>query len=119
MALAATVLIVLVAVLHLWFMVLESFLWTTAFGRRVFKLSEEQAALTAPLAQNQGLYNAFLSAGLLWSLTSACGDPLGVQTFFLACVVVAGVVGALTASAGILFIQALPGLAALIVVRLA
>ena len=65
------------------------------------------------------LFTLFLSAGLVWSLTSACGDPLGVQTFFLACVVVAGLVGALTASAGILFIQALPGLAALIVVRLA
>lgn len=113
MATLALVLVILVAIAHLWFMVLESFLWQTPFGLKVFKTTPEQAAASAVLAQNQGLYNAFLAAGLLWSLTHWCGDPRGVQLFFCGCVLVAGVVGAITASRGILFVQALPGAAAL------
>ena len=103
-----------VALLHVYFFVLESVLWRTAYGRRVFKMSQEKADLTASLAANQGLYNLFLAAGLVWSILErdkSGGFPL--QVFFLSCVVVAGVVGALTASRVILFAQALPGALAL------
>lgn len=115
----ALALVVLIAVLHLWFMVLESFLWQTPLGMKVFRTTPEQAAATAVLAKNQGLYNGFLAAGLVWSLTPWCGDPRGAQLFFSGCVLVAGVVGAITASRGILFVQALPGAAALAAVWLA
>lgn len=119
MSLVALVLVVLVAVLHVLFMVLEAVVWKTPLGQKIFKTTPEQAEATAVLALNQGLYNGFLAAGLVWSLTPWCVDPRGVQTFFCACVLVAGLVGAVTASRGILFLQALPGLAALIAVRLA
>ena len=108
----ATIAVVLVAVLHLYFLVLEMFLWDRPLGRRSFNLSVEKAAATKALAMNQGLYNGFLAAGLLWGL--AAGFP--VQVFFLACVIVAGVFGALTASRKILFVQALPGVVALALV---
>jgi putative membrane protein len=109
----ATALVVFVALSHVWFLVLESFLWTTAFGQKLFKMTPEQATFSAPLARNQGLYNGFLAAGLLVSFTPLCKDPFGTQVFFLACVIVAGVVGALTAMRSILFLQAVPGAAAL------
>lgn len=118
MTLLAQALVVVVAALHVLFMVLESVVWKTPLGQRIFKTTPEQAEATAVLALNQGLYNGFLAAGLVWSLTPWCGDPRGVQTFFTACVLVAGLVGAATAARGILFLQALPGLAALIAVRL-
>ena len=107
MSLIAFLLTVLVAVLHLYFLVLEMFLWDKPAGRKAFGLSPERAALTKVLAANQGLYNGFLAAGLLWSLT--LGDAgKAVNLFFLGCVLVAGVYGAMTASRKILFIQGLP-----------
>jgi putative membrane protein len=88
------------------------FLWDTAFGRRVFGSTPEFAAASKVLAANQGLYNGFLAAGLVWGL--ALGDAgVQVKVFFLACVVIAGVFGAATASRAILFVQAIPGILAL------
>lgn len=116
---AATVLVVLVALEHVWFGVFEAFLWTTPLGRRVFQLTEEQARLSAPLAKNQGLYNVFLAAGLLWSLAPGAPEPRALQTFFLGCVIVAGIVGALTAKWTIFPLQAVPAIVALALVRAA
>lgn len=110
---AASVLVGLIALAHVWFLVLEAFLWTTPFGLKTFRMTPEQAAQTAVLAKNQGLYNGFLAAGLVWGLLPGTADPVGVQTFFLGCVAVAGVVGGLTAARGIFFVQALPALIAL------
>lgn len=117
MEIAARVAVGVVAALHLGFLVLEMFLWTRPFGRRVFHLREEQARQSAPLAKNQGLYNGFLAAGLIWGLVAADGFP--IQLFFLGCVVVAGVFGAATANRAILWVQALPGAVALALVLLA
>jgi len=111
---AADIAVILVAALHLWFLVLEMFLWDKPFGRRTFGMTPERAAATRSLAMNQGLYNGFLAAGLLWGVLA--GDD--VKIFFLACVIVAGVFGALTASRNILWVQALPGLVALALVVL-
>jgi len=109
---AASVMIGVVALLHLYFLVLEMFLWDKPFGRRVFKSTPEFAAASKALAANQGLYNGFLAAGLAWGL--AMGEAgLQVKVFFLACVIVAGVFGAATASRVILFVQAVPGILAL------
>ena len=112
MTTAANIAIGLVALLHAYFLVLEMFLWDKPFGRRVFKTTPEYAAASKTLAANQGLYNGFLAAGLLWGL--ALG-PAGVdvKVFFLACVIIAGVFGAVTVSRSILFVQALPGIIAL------
>ncbi|MFI5335209.1 MAG: DUF1304 domain-containing protein [Opitutales bacterium] len=110
MSTAASILTGVVAGLHVYFLVLEMFLWTTPYGRRVFGMTEAQAQATKVLAANQGLYNGFLAAGLVWGLRT--GD-FRVQGFFLGCVVVAGVYGAATASRRILFIQALPAAVAL------
>ncbi len=110
---------VLIALLHLWFLTLEMFLWQTPLGLKTFRLTPEVAASSAGLAANQGLYNGFLAAGLLWSLV--IGEPrwaLKVRAFFLICVLVAGVYGGVTAIRTILFIQALPALLALIVLVL-
>ncbi|MBL9214624.1 MAG: DUF1304 domain-containing protein [Opitutaceae bacterium] len=98
----------LVALLHVYFLILEMFLWTTPYGRKVFRLTPEHAQATRALAANQGLYNGFLAAGLVWGL-AAGSDGRMIQLFFLSCVVVAGVFGALTASRKILWVQALPG----------
>src|SRR5687768_9600739 len=103
----AVALIVLVALLHLYFMVLEMFLWTRPLGLKVFRQSLEKAEQSKVLAANQGLYNGFLVAGLIWSLVCTRQD---VALFFLACVVVAGVYGAATVNRRIFFIQALPAL---------
>lgn len=116
MLLLATVLVLFVALLHLLFLVLEMFLWTKPFGRKTFGLSRELAESTKSLAANQGLYNGFLAAGLIWGV--AIHDAR-VQLFFLICVVIAGIFGAITAKRSILYIQALPGLAALIAVWMA
>lgn len=107
MTLAANALTALVALLHLWFLVLEMFLWTTPTGRRSFGLTPEFAQQTRALAANQGLYNGFLAAGLAWGLWLGAAG-FAIKLFFLGCVIVAGVFGALTASRKILFIQALP-----------
>jgi putative membrane protein len=112
MTTAANIAIGFVALLHAYFLVLEMFLWDTPFGRRVFKSTPEFAAASKTLAANQGLYNGFLAAGLVWGL--AMGDAgVHVKAFFLACVVIAGVFGAATASRNILFVQAIPGIVAL------
>lgn len=112
---AAIVATALVALLHLYILYLEMFLWTTPRGRKAFGLTPEFAAATRVLAANQGLYNGFLAAGLLWGLwLGPAGDP--VKIFFLGCVIVAGLFGAATASRRILFIQALPGAIALALV---
>lgn len=113
----ANALVGLVALLHLYFLVLEMFFWNKPLGRRVFGLSDEFARASAALAANQGLYNGFLAAGLLWGLVLG---PAGfsVKLFFLGCVIVAGVFGALTVSRKILWVQALPGAVALTLVLL-
>ena len=109
MSLLAHILVGFVAFEHVYFMILEAFLWQKPIGLKTFRMSPEKAATTAPLAQNQGLYNGFLAAGLLWGLAAGAH----VQIFFLACVIVAGVFGALTASRKILWVQAVPGVIAL------
>lgn len=105
----------LVAALHAYFLVLEMFLWTTPVGQKTFKRTAEQQLETKALAQNQGLYNGFLAAGLVWSYWAG----YDVRVFFLVCVVVAGVYGAITAARSILFVQAIPGAAALVATILA
>ena|SRR5690606_25107545 len=118
MPLAAALAVAAVALLHVGFLVLEMFFWTKPLGRRVFGLPAEVVAASAPLAANQGLYNGFLAAGLIWGLL--LGDAgFGVRVFFLACVITAGVFGALTAKRTILWVQALPGAVALALVWLA
>ena len=118
MDLLANILVGVVALLHAGFLVLEMFLWKTPTGRRVFGLPPDVTAASAPLAANQGLYNGFLAAGLVWGLLlGAAGDS--VKVFFLVCVIVAGVFGAATARRTILFVQALPGALALTALWLA
>jgi len=116
MNLIANILVVLVAVLHIGFLALEMFFWDHPFGRKRFRMTPEYSKASASLAANQGLYNGFLAAGLIWGLVTA-NTP--VQIFFLICVLVAGIYGGLTTRRTILYIQALPGLLALIAVYLA
>jgi putative membrane protein len=104
---AAHVVIVVVALLHLYFLVLEMFLWTKPLGLRTFRQTREQAEASKVLAANQGLYNGFLAAGLLWGLWLGAAG-FGVKAFFLGCVLVAGLYGAATVGRKILFVQALP-----------
>jgi putative membrane protein len=116
----ANALVALVAALHLYFLVLEMFLWTKPAGMKAFRLSPEKAADSAVLAANQGLYNGFLAAGLIWGLVH--GSPafaFQIKVFFLLCVIVAGVYGAISVSRKILFVQALPAAIALILLTLA
>ncbi|GAB3786308.1 DUF1304 domain-containing protein [Dyella agri] len=109
------IVVLLVALLHGYFLMLEMFLWDKPAGRKAFGMSKEQAAATKVLAANQGLYNGFIAVGLLWGLIrGAAGYEFKV--FFLLCVVVAGVYGAVTASRKILYVQALPGLLGLLLV---
>ena len=108
MTLLSTGLVILVALLHLYFLVLEMFLWTKPYGRRVFALTPEKAELTKSLAANQGLYNGFLAAGLGWGLWAG-PDGYPIKVFFLSCVIIAGLFGAATASRKILWVQAVPG----------
>jgi putative membrane protein len=116
MRLAADIATALVALLHLYFLVLEMFLWTRPFGMKTFGLTPEFAAASRALAANQGLYNGFLAAGLLWG---AFLGSSAIATFFLGCVIVAGVFGAITVSRRILWVQALPGAVALALVLVA
>ena len=113
MSTIAVVLVALVALLHGYFLVLEMFLWTKPAGRRAFGTTQEQAEQSKVLAMNQGLYNGFLAAGLLWGLLLGAAGR-GVVLFFLSCVIIAGVFGAVTASRKILYVQALPGVLALV-----
>jgi putative membrane protein len=112
MTTAANIVIGLVALLHAWFMVLEMFLWDKPYGRRTFRTTPEFAAASRSLAANQGLYNGFLAAGLLWGLYLGAAG-LEVKLFFLACVIIAGVFGAVTVNRYILFVQAVPGIVAM------
>ena len=112
MSTAANIAIALVALLHAYFLVLEMFLWDKPFGRRTFRLTPEFAAASKGLAANQGLYNGFLVAGLVWGLALGAAG-IDVKVFFLACVVVAGLFGGATVNRNILFVQAVPGIIAL------
>lgn len=110
-------LIGLIAVLHVYILVLEMFLWDKPYGLKAFGNSLEKAQLTKVLAQNQGLYNGFLAAGLFWSLLAPATYAVALANFFLVCVLVAGIYGGLTASKKIIYIQAVPALIALIAVH--
>ncbi|MBZ0134164.1 MAG: DUF1304 domain-containing protein [Rhodocyclaceae bacterium] len=115
MTTVANIAVALVALLHLNFLMLEMFYWDKPLGMRIFGMKPEFAKASKNLAANQGLYNGFLVAGLAWGLLQgAAGGP--VKVFFLGCVIVAGVFGALTVSRTILWVQALPGAIALALV---
>ena len=115
MTVLANLVIAIVAILHLGFLVLEIFLWNHPIGRKTFKMSKEVAQSSATLAANQGLYNGFLAAGLVWGLLS---NEFSVKLFFLICVLIAGIFGGFTAKRSILYIQALPALFGLILLYL-
>ena len=106
----ANIMIAIVAILHLGFLALEMFFWDHPFGRKRFKMTPEYSRASASLAANQGLYNGFIAAGLIWGLWTG---QFAVKMFFLICVVIAGIYGGLTTRRTILYIQALPGLLAL------
>jgi putative membrane protein len=112
LALSANILIAAIALLHIYILVLEMFLWEKPAGLRAFRNSPEKAAATRVLAANQGLYNGFLAAGLAWGLW--LGDAgLHLKIFFLLCIAIAGIYGALTAARKIIFIQTVPAVIAL------
>jgi putative membrane protein len=115
MLLVANLLVGIVAILHLGFLVLEMFYWDRPLGRRIFRTTPEFSKASAVLAANQGLYNGFLAAGLIWGLVTG---QVSVILFFLLCVIVAGIYGGFTAGRTILYIQALPAVLALIAVYL-
>lgn len=117
MSTPALVAVAVVALLHVYFLLLEMVLWETPAGRRAFGLSREQAATTKVMAANQGLYNGFLAAGLAWGLWNGAGGQ-EIVVFFLGCVLVAGLFGAATFSRKILVVQALPAAVALALVLL-
>lgn len=109
MSYLASTLVALVALEHIYILVLEMFLWTTPAGRRAFGMRPEQAEATKVMAANQGLYNGFLAAGLIWGLLHPdLSVGFQIQLFFLGCVLVAGLYGGMTAARKILYIQALP-----------
>ena len=119
MATLAVLLVAIVAAIHVYILVLEMFLWRTPRGLKAFRMDQAFADRSATLAANQGLYNGFLAAGLIWGLLAA--DPVGFQVklFFLLCVIVAGLYGGATVSRRILLVQALPAVLALVAVGLA
>ena len=110
MSTLAAVLVLLVALLHLYFLVLEMFLWTKPLGLKTFRQSLEKAEQSRVLAANQGLYNGFLAAGLIYGLATGSRE---FELFFLACVIVAGAYGAATVNKRIFFVQAVPALLAI------
>lgn len=107
MSIVASIVVGLVALQHIYFLVLEMFLWEKPAGLRAFGQSKEAAKASKVLAANQGLYNGFLAAGLFWGLSLGRGGT-GVQIFFLSCVLIAGLFGAVTVSRKILYVQAIP-----------
>ena len=117
MSIIANVIVGLIAVLHIYFLILEMFLWDKPAGRRVFRQSREAAAASKVLAANQGLYNGFLAAGLIWGLLLGEAGT-SVKVFFLSCVLIAGLFGAATVSRKILFVQAIPAAIGLALVLL-
>lgn len=120
MAIVALILVALVALEHIYILVLEMFLWTTPRGRKAFGLTAEQAASTRVMAANQGLYNGFLAAGLIWALVHPDADfAFQLKLFFLGCVFVAGLYGGVTASRKIFAVQAFPAALAAIAVLVA
>ena len=116
MSILTSIAISIVILLHVFFMVLEMFLWNTAFGRKTFGLKEDYARQSAVLAANQGLYNGFLAAGLLWGLIGSGGHDTLI--FFLSCIIIAGLYGAATVNRTILFLQALPAAIAMVLLIL-
>ena len=120
MGILANALVAVVAAFHIYFLILEMFLWTKPAGLKAFGLTPEKAADSAVLAANQGLYNGFLAAGLIWGLVQP-NPPFAFQikVFFLACVIVAGIYGAVSVSRKILYVQAAPAAIALILLCLA
>ena len=119
MEIVANVVVAAIALLHVYILVLEMFLWTTPIGRRAFGLKPEFAQESAALAANQGLYNGFLAAGLVWGLVAGGSTGFQAKVFFLVCVLVAGVYGAITVNRRILFVQAVPAAIGLVLVVLA
>tara|TARA_R110002124_G_scaffold133942_11_gene296535 strand:- start:2113 stop:2475 length:363 start_codon:yes stop_codon:yes gene_type:complete len=120
MSIVATILVALIALLHIYILILEMFLWTTPRALKAFGLTPEFAAQTRAMAANQGLYNGFLAAGLIWSLLYPLpGFAWQIAMFFLACIAVAGIFGAVTASRKILFIQTVPAVAAMLALMFA
>ena len=119
MEIVANVVVAAIALLHVYILVLEMFLWTTPVGRRAFGLKPEFAQESAALAANQGLYNGFLAAGLIWGLVAGGSVGFQAKVFFLVCVLVAGVYGAITVNRRILFVQAAPAAIGLALVLLA
>ncbi len=119
MAVTSQVLTALVAAIHVYILVLEMFLWATPRGQRVFGRTAAEQEATKVLAANQGLYNGFLAAGLVWSLLAGDVTALPVRVFFLGCVVVAGIYGGLTAVRKILYVQAAPAALALVATLIA
>ena len=116
----ANIVVALVAALHVYFLILEMFLWTKPLGLKTFRNSLEKATDSAVLAANQGLYNGFLAAGLVWGLVqSQPAFAFQIKVFFLLCVIVAGVYGAVSVSRRILWVQAAPAAIALILLWLA
>ena len=115
----ANVVVAAIALLHVYILVLEMFLWTTPIGRRAFGLKPEFAQESAALAANQGLYNGFLAAGLIWGLVAGGSVGFQAKVFFLVCVLVAGVYGAITVNRRILYVQAVPAAIGLALVLLA
>jgi putative membrane protein len=115
MIITTNILIGIVAALHIYFMVLEMFLWTKPLGLKTFRQSQQKADDSAVLAANQGLYNGFLAAGLIWGLAHpVAGTGFQIKVFFLLCVVVAGLYGGYSVSARIILIQAIPAALALV-----
>ena len=117
MALITNIFVGLVAFLHVYFLILEMFLWDKPYGLKTFSNTQEKANVTKVLAMNQGLYNGFLAAGLIWGLILGAAGT-NIIIFFLSCVILAGLFGAVTASRKILFIQAAPAMTALVLVLL-
>ncbi|HEY0894085.1 MAG TPA: DUF1304 domain-containing protein [Cellvibrio sp.] len=112
-----TIVITLIALLHVYILVLEMFLWEKPTGLRAFRNTPEKAAITKVLAANQGLYNGFLAAGLFWGLWLGEAGT-AIKVFFLVCIAIAGIYGAATAARKILYIQTIPALIALVLIGL-
>jgi putative membrane protein len=115
MNIMANLIVAFIALLHLYFMALEMFLWQTPYGLKTFAMTPDMASATATLAANQGLYNGFLAAGLFWGVIAE-REGFAIKVFFLTCVILAGIFGGMTAKTTILFIQALPAAVALMLV---
>jgi len=119
MLLVSTIFTALAAIEHVYFFVLEAILWQKPMGLKTFKMDAAQAAATASLAKNQGTYNLFLSAGLLWGILAEPPFAFQIRAFFLGCVIVAAIVGAVTANVRILFVQGIPAVIAAVTLAMA